>query len=159
MFFSFNSLESHVKLREISLVTFKTNNLMFSLFGLTDISRHFFKLNHLMILSLVKGEAVAVSAKNGTCFGKKDLISTTRPHHFLNCSFPSFFSPLKRPDKWFEAKEQCSTEIILSYLSTMQAAKMICSCYCINILEWPYNHKILNNSKNTIRNENVHNFV
>ena len=85
MFFSFNYLTSHVKFTEISLVTFKTNSLMFSLFGLTDISRHFFKLKLLMILSLVKGEAVAVS---GTCFRKKDLISLTRPHHFLNGSFP-----------------------------------------------------------------------
>ena len=110
MQFSFcNFLASHVKLTEISLVTFKTNSLMFSLFALTDISRHFFELKRLMILSLVKSEAVAVSAKNGTCFGKKGLISTTKPHHFLNGSFPSFFSPLKRPDKWFVAKEQFST--------------------------------------------------
>ena len=77
MLISCNSLASHVKLTEMSLVTFKTKSLIFFLLGLTVISRHLFKLKLLMILFLVEEEAVAVRAKNGTCFGKKDLISPT----------------------------------------------------------------------------------
>ena len=90
-----NSLASHLKLTEISLATFKTKSLIF-LLGLTVIYKHFFKLKLLIIFSLVEGEAVAVSARNGTCFSKKDLISPTRPHHFLKGPFSSFFSPINK---------------------------------------------------------------
>jgi len=49
-----------------------------------------------MIFFLVTAVAVAVSAKSGTP-GKRDLISPTRPHHFLNGVFLfELFSPLTR---------------------------------------------------------------
>jgi len=80
----------------MSLATFKTNSLIFLLLGLTVISKHFFKLKLLIIFSLVEGEAVAVNVRNRTCFGRKDLISPTRPHHFLKGSFSSLFSPLNK---------------------------------------------------------------
>ena len=91
-----NSLARHLKLTEMSLATFQTNSLIFLLLRLTVIYKHFFKLKLLIIFSLVEGEAVAVSARNGTCFGKKDLISPTRPHHFPKSSFSSFLSPLNK---------------------------------------------------------------
>ena len=49
-----------------------------------------------MIFFLVTAVAVAVSAKSGTP-GKRDLISPTRPLHFLNGVFLfELFSPLTR---------------------------------------------------------------
>ena len=77
-----------------------TNSSIFLLLGLTVTYKDFFKLKLLIIFSLVEGEAVAVSARNRTCFGKKDLISPTRPHHFLKGSFSSFFSPLNKKKTW-----------------------------------------------------------
>ena len=94
-----NSLASHLKLTEISLAIFKTNSLIFLLLGLTVIYFFYlfsFILKLLIIFPLVEDEAVTVCARNGTCFGKKDLISPTRPHHFPKSSFSSFFSPLNK---------------------------------------------------------------
>ena len=76
-----NSLASHLKLTGISLATFKTNTLIFLLLGLTVIYKHFFKLKLLIVFSLVEGEAVAVSARNGTFLWQKrpDLTYKTTP--------------------------------------------------------------------------------
>ena len=94
-----NSLASHLKLTEISLATFKINSLIFLLLGLTVIYFFlfiFFYTQAFNYFPLVEDEAVTVSARNGTCFSKKDLISRTRPHHFPKSSFSSFFSPLNK---------------------------------------------------------------